>query len=365
MKAILLNLLVIFSLSALAQSAYRDVVYLKNGSIIKGQVIEQIPNVSLKIETADGSILVYRMDEVEKMSKEKYDIPQANPQAAFSKEAENATITYFQRLIQTEGQGDFVYAAFEKTNGVSNGVNYTLMFNLYMDVKRGIWFNHPEEFEKGSLLHATTPASNNIMGQTMLAVGSLQGFPLHYVKGKRINFSGEASILQTENGPIVKSHNFTRFTKTDDLNAIDPLSPEEIKAAEEASKAAKVAEKEKAIRDSIFMIPIIGVWEGYSFSPDGTKKYPYKITILDGKNGTIWSEVPKKSSYCLIRTRVSVQNDKLICEGFQFIEKLELGGVRFGLGSLNLKYENNNGQKLIGRWHSENLEGDVIVSKSK
>ena len=49
---------------------YVDVVYLKNGSIIKGMIIEQIPNVSLKIKTLGGSVFVYKMDEVVKMTKE-------------------------------------------------------------------------------------------------------------------------------------------------------------------------------------------------------------------------------------------------------------------------------------------------------
>ncbi|QQS72492.1 MAG: hypothetical protein IPP95_15195 [Flavobacteriales bacterium] len=46
---------------------WQDVVYLKNGSVIRGMVIEQVPNVSLKIGTADGSVFVYAMDQVEKM----------------------------------------------------------------------------------------------------------------------------------------------------------------------------------------------------------------------------------------------------------------------------------------------------------
>lgn len=49
---------------------YVDVVYLKNESVIKGMIIEQIPNVSLKIQTRDGSVFVYKMDEVLKMTKE-------------------------------------------------------------------------------------------------------------------------------------------------------------------------------------------------------------------------------------------------------------------------------------------------------
>jgi hypothetical protein len=50
---------------------YREVLYLKNGSIIKGIIIEQIPNVSYKIETGDGSVFIYKFEEVEKITKEK------------------------------------------------------------------------------------------------------------------------------------------------------------------------------------------------------------------------------------------------------------------------------------------------------
>ncbi len=48
----------------------RDVVYLKNGSIIKGEIIEQIMGESVKIQTADGSIFIYKSAEVEKITKE-------------------------------------------------------------------------------------------------------------------------------------------------------------------------------------------------------------------------------------------------------------------------------------------------------
>ncbi|PCJ65495.1 MAG: hypothetical protein COA58_08785 [Bacteroidetes bacterium] len=51
-------------------TSYIDVLYLKNGSIIRGQIIEQVPNKSLKIQTAGGSIFVYKMEEVEKIIKE-------------------------------------------------------------------------------------------------------------------------------------------------------------------------------------------------------------------------------------------------------------------------------------------------------
>lgn len=53
-----------------AQNNMEDVVYLKNGSIIRGIIVEQIPNVSLKIQTNDRNVFVFKMEEIEKMTKE-------------------------------------------------------------------------------------------------------------------------------------------------------------------------------------------------------------------------------------------------------------------------------------------------------
>ena len=63
----LLSFISVFSL--LAQD-YQEVICLKNGSVIRGTVIEQQPNVLLKVKTADGSIFVYPMNEMEKITKE-------------------------------------------------------------------------------------------------------------------------------------------------------------------------------------------------------------------------------------------------------------------------------------------------------
>jgi len=47
-----------------------DVVYLKNGDIVWGTIVEQIPGESLKIQTADGSVFVYAMNEISKIVRE-------------------------------------------------------------------------------------------------------------------------------------------------------------------------------------------------------------------------------------------------------------------------------------------------------
>lgn len=49
-----------------------DVVHLKDGSIIRGTIIERVPGKSVKIRTRDGNVFVYEMDEVEKIATESY-----------------------------------------------------------------------------------------------------------------------------------------------------------------------------------------------------------------------------------------------------------------------------------------------------
>lgn len=55
---------------AFSQNNLQDVVYLKNGSIIRGIIIEQVPNKLVKIQTADQNVFVFEIDEIEKLTKE-------------------------------------------------------------------------------------------------------------------------------------------------------------------------------------------------------------------------------------------------------------------------------------------------------
>lgn len=66
----------IFCLTALVVTSpvfahqMEDVVHLKNGEIVRGTIIEQIPGASLEIQTRDDSVSVYAMDEIAKIAKE-------------------------------------------------------------------------------------------------------------------------------------------------------------------------------------------------------------------------------------------------------------------------------------------------------
>lgn len=70
-KLILLLIVLVGAYSASMADELQEVVYLKNGSVVRGVIIEQIPGKSLKVQTADGSIFAYDMADVEKMTKEK------------------------------------------------------------------------------------------------------------------------------------------------------------------------------------------------------------------------------------------------------------------------------------------------------
>jgi hypothetical protein len=55
-----------------------EVVYLKNGSIIRGIIIEQVPNQNIKIQTKDRNVFVFKYDEIEKITKENLPFDNSN-----------------------------------------------------------------------------------------------------------------------------------------------------------------------------------------------------------------------------------------------------------------------------------------------
>ena len=70
MRKILFIISVLFISVAFAQDNFDEVIYLKNGSILRGTIVEQIPNQTVKIQTKDGNVFVYNFSEVEKITKE-------------------------------------------------------------------------------------------------------------------------------------------------------------------------------------------------------------------------------------------------------------------------------------------------------
>jgi len=76
---ILLSFAILLSEIVYAQDKNYDYTYLKNGSMIKGRIIELVPSGIVKIRMVDGSIFVYDMAEVEKLVFHTEDADFSNP----------------------------------------------------------------------------------------------------------------------------------------------------------------------------------------------------------------------------------------------------------------------------------------------
>lgn len=66
------SLIILFLLMPIGSFAdeYEDVVYLRNGSVIHGVIIEQISCINVKIETETGDLWVFSYNEIDKVTKE-------------------------------------------------------------------------------------------------------------------------------------------------------------------------------------------------------------------------------------------------------------------------------------------------------
>ncbi len=69
MKSILLAFALLLNFSLLAQSGRRDVVYLKNGSILRGTIVLQDPGKLIKLKTSDNSLWVFKMDQIDSITR--------------------------------------------------------------------------------------------------------------------------------------------------------------------------------------------------------------------------------------------------------------------------------------------------------
>jgi hypothetical protein len=69
-KKIILIALIFFPVFSFAQQM-QDVIYLKDGGVLKGTIIEEVPGKTYKIESTGGNIFAVTLDEIEKLAKKK------------------------------------------------------------------------------------------------------------------------------------------------------------------------------------------------------------------------------------------------------------------------------------------------------
>lgn len=101
---ILFAFAVVAVMQTMAQTSMIDVVYLKNGSVIRGIITEQTPNESLKIKTSDGNLFVYQMGDVERISKE--EVVEA-PKKSFTEQLREAQREEMKKAVIDRGYVGF------------------------------------------------------------------------------------------------------------------------------------------------------------------------------------------------------------------------------------------------------------------
>jgi hypothetical protein len=165
-----------FSLVAFSQKPVRDVIYLNNGSIIKGNIIEISENKTLKIESCEN-ILVYDLTEVQKIVKEEYTLFQkeVRPQ----KTSGYLNITSFGVLTGPAGNQNMAPVSFETVNAYMLNGKYSFGLGIGMDLYEKV---HIPVFMdcRYILLNRNVSPVIILKGGYSLPVGSEEGNDYYY-----------------------------------------------------------------------------------------------------------------------------------------------------------------------------------------
>jgi len=142
MKKIFLSLILFQALIVSSQTNMEDVVYLKNGSVIRGMILEIIPNQSVKIKS-DRNIFVYKMDEIEKITKEESN----EVSTPLAQEVYDIKLfkNYIGDRVRNETNGLLSIVSAEKVDGQSQknrmdgSDGYKLFFNFTLKAEDNIY----------------------------------------------------------------------------------------------------------------------------------------------------------------------------------------------------------------------------------
>ncbi|NDV80560.1 porin family protein [Bacteroides sp. 51] len=151
MKQLFILLISLFISSfCYSQNNLIDVVYLKNGSMIRGIIIEQVPNQSLKIRTADGSVFVYNISDVEKMTREEPVVQERTYNRNNSRNY-SRTITATPSNKTLRGYKGFIDMGYtfadEYEDRIEMSTSHGYQFNNYLFVGGGIAYHYYHDDE--------------------------------------------------------------------------------------------------------------------------------------------------------------------------------------------------------------------------
>lgn len=167
--------------TAFAQT-YQDVVTLKNGSVIRGTIIETSPNESIKIKTKDGSVFVYKMDEIEKYGKEeikKEEIKVDNDEESYTPEKNKKLGS----LGFRKGKSYFsILGGYAWGPAVGAGYEYALsdMIGLCVDLSYSWYSQSFPSYDPVTFLPTTVDIKYTL-------IGGLVSASFHFMPGKKFD----------------------------------------------------------------------------------------------------------------------------------------------------------------------------------
>ncbi|WP_452230047.1 hypothetical protein [Lacinutrix sp. MEBiC02404] len=235
MKKIITFILLISFFTVCSQNQSRDVLFLKNGSIIKGSIIEMNPTTGIKIKTADGSLFVYKMEEILKTEKEEITTKQEPIQESSGVSQLDLENVFRPYLLKKRSDLEFI--GITKVNGIKRTFYgqqiYEIEYELLIETTTDIYIR--VENSRDDLVH-----SGDFLLDFSYALESKPGTEL-LEKGKRVLFTGAVGFEETDNG----WRNGDFIPENYKIVASDYLTPEIRKRqAEEKAIAIALLKKE-------------------------------------------------------------------------------------------------------------------------
>ncbi len=211
MKNLTLLLVFLCSFASINAQKYTETVYLKNGSMIHGIVIEQIPNESLKLQTQDGSIYVYPINDVAKITKL---MPTSSMQSS-SYQLESG-YRGFVDLGYSFGVGDYA------TDRLEFSTSHGYQFNPYFYLGVGAAVNYYHDADVASIPLFVNPRvdipTNSVISPFVdLKVGytvsdNVEGFYLAPSIGARFNLQNNMGVNFSLGYTLQKTDGYYYYT---------------------------------------------------------------------------------------------------------------------------------------------------------
>lgn len=146
MKKLITLVFAFFFCAGLYAQQWADVVHLKNGSIIKGVIIEDVPDVTIKIQTADGNVFVCQYAEIVKLTKEQV----ANRKTSPSHAEVQAQRRWDTSTLKIQNYG-FMGTKIKVTNEAGVVFTQPMMAELIGEQQASVLFSEMATFQRYSV----------------------------------------------------------------------------------------------------------------------------------------------------------------------------------------------------------------------